>query len=197
MENTKGFYIEVAEDGNIEQCRQLCEELMAFQKSKAVIAKETFDMMTFETRFVPSYKNAVASHVAVVKRDNAPEGYIFSTIEDTQAGDKSKLPDWTPVEVRERIERAGGAFMGFYPDWAPVRCGCLNHLYLRECCRGTGLGAKLFDMSMEWMREYPVDCVFVYISNGNEAALDFYLKHGFTYSHDVLGGFIKAAYYKF
>ena len=39
--------------------------------------------------------------------------------------------------------------------------------------------------------------VFVYISNGNDDALKFYLQHGFTFSHHVFGGFIQAACYRF
>ena len=41
----KSITVEIVEDGNIEQCRELCNELMAFQKSKAVIAPEVFDLM--------------------------------------------------------------------------------------------------------------------------------------------------------
>ena len=39
--------------------------------------------------------------------------------------------------------------------------------------------------------------VFVYISNGNDDALKFYLQHGFIFSHHVFGGFIQAACYRF
>ena len=50
---------------------------------------------------------------------------------------------------------------------------------------------------MEWLESFSdVNVIFVYISNGNDAALDFYLKNGFIYSHDVFGGFIKTAYKK-
>lgn len=58
-----------------------------------------------------------------------------------------------------------------------------------------GLGSKLFDMSMEWLESFQdIDVVFIYISNGNDAVLDFYLSRGFTFSHDVFGRFIKAVY---
>jgi hypothetical protein len=50
-------------------------------------------------------------------------------------------------------------------------------------------------MSMEWLESFKdVDLVFIYVSNGNDAALHFYLSRGFTFSHDVFGGFIKAVY---
>ena len=34
--------------------------------------------------------------------------------------------------------------------------------------------------------------IYIFISNGNDDACDFYIRHGFSYSHDVLGSFIKA-----
>lgn len=37
-------------------CKELCNELMVFQKSKATISKELFDEMNFETRMLPSIK---------------------------------------------------------------------------------------------------------------------------------------------
>lgn len=90
--------------------------------------------------------------------------------------------------------------MGFYPEWVslPQNIGCLSNLYLREAYRGIGLGTKLFNMTMEWLASFPdVNLAFVYISNGNDAALRFYLDHGYTFSHDVFGGFIQAAYCRF
>lgn len=177
-------------DGNIEQCRELCNELMALQKSRAVISPESFNSMNFDTRMMPSYQNALDSHVAVVKDDGVPVGYVFSSIESIQHGDKSSLPDWAPPGD-------ASGWMWFYPDWdnLPEKCGCLNNLYLREEYRSKGLGPKLFDMTMDWMKARDdIDLVFVYISNGNDSAMDFYLRHGFSFSHDVFGGFIKAAY---
>lgn len=103
---------------------------------------------------------------------------------------KNAIPDWAPVQEGEPC-------LGFYPNWdhLPVKVGLLNNLYVREEYRAMKLGSKLFDLSMEWLESFEdVDLIFIYISNGNEAALNFYLSRGFTYSHDVFGGFIKAVY---
>ncbi len=182
---------EIIEGGNIEQCRVLCDELMAFQKSKAYIHPELFDLMDFDTRMKKSYENALRSQTIIVKNDDIPVGYIFSTIDAVTAADKNSYPAWAPVEENS---------MGFYPDWVtlPQNIGCLSNLYLREAYRGKGLGTKLFDMAMEWLESFPdLSLAFVYISNGNDAALKFYLDHGYILSHDVFGGFIKAAYRRF
>ncbi len=188
MRNIK---IEIIKDDNIELCRDLCNELMAFQKSKAIIGAECFNDMNFDTRMKRSYENALHKHVAVVKDDDLPVGYVFSTIDMAEEMDRDYLPDWAPKADN---------ILGFYPDWLklPQKIGCLSNLYLRDEYKKMGLGSKLCDISMKWLGSFP-DCniTFVYISNGNDNAYNFYLNKGFIYSHEVFGGFIKAAYYKF
>lgn len=186
MEN---ITIEVVTDGNIEQCRELCNELMAFQKSMASIAPESFDTMNFDTRMKKSFENALASQVIVVKDNGTPVGYVFSTIDNIEHS-KNMIPAWAPVEDLANTK-------GFYPDWAdlPNKVGLLNNLYLRDEYRAWGLGSKLFEMAMDWLESFDdVDVIFVFVSNGNEAALKFYLSRGFTYSHEVFDGFITAVY---
>ena len=49
---------------------------------------------------------------------------------------------------------------------------------------------------MEWLRALPdARYLFVDVSEGNNAA-SFYARYGFEFSHDVLGGIIKAYYQK-
>ena len=185
MEN---ITLELVQNGDIEQCRALCNELMAFQKSKASIAPDSFDLMNFDTRMKKSYEHAPQSHVVVAKDNGMPIGYVFSTIDNVTQEDNAVYPDWAP-----RAENS----IGFYPDWVklPQKIGCLNNLYIRDKYRGLGLGVKLSDKATDWLNSFAdVNLSFVFISNGNDAALHFYLKHGFTFSHDVFGGFIKAAY---
>lgn len=179
---------EAIENGNIEQCRELCNALMEFQKSQATISPESFDSMIFESRMKKSFENALRSDVVVLKDDGVPVGYVFSTIDEITEEIRNALPDWAP-----RVPNG----IGFYPDWVklPKKIGCLNNLYFRDEYRGMGLGSKLFDLAMEWLESFDdTDLSFVYISNGNSAAYDFYIQRGFTYSHEVFGGFIKAAY---
>lgn len=185
--------IEIVTDGNIEQCRALCNELMAFQQSKATIAPEAFDNMTFEGRLKASFDHALRSHLVVVKDGDIPVGYVFSTLDEVSENDVLAIPSWAPVSKGEKT-------IGMYPHWdnLPSKVGCLSQLYFRDEYRGLGLGGKLFDMAMSWLEnDAECDLAFVYISNGNDAAYDFYLHKGFVYSHDVFGGFIKAAYYDF
>jgi len=184
---------ETLHGAEIEQCRELCNELMALQKSRAVLSPEIFDLMNFDTRMKKSFESTPDSQVVVAKDNGVPIGYVFSTIESPAGGDKSSAPTWAPPKT-------GDDYHGFYPDWEqlPARCGCLNNLYLRDQYQHKGYGVKLYDMAMRWMKSFDdVDIVFVYISNGNDSALEFYLRHGFIFSHKVFGGFILAAYHKF
>ena len=180
--------IETLNNGDIEQCRDLCNELMAFQKSKAHIHAEWFDLMNFDTRMKKSCEEALRHQVIVAKDHGVPIGYIFSTIDPIEPADRNACPDWAVTDEKS---------LGFYPEWVslPQEIGCLSNLYLRDKYRGSGIGTKLFDKAMEWLESFSgVDLIFVYISNGNDAALQFYLNHGFAFSHDVFGGFIQAAY---
>src|SRR2546428_13890420 len=105
----KNITFEVVKDGNIEQCRELCNELMAFQKSMATIAPESFDSMNFDTRMKKSYESSLDSQVIVVKDNGIPVGYVFSTIENIEKNKKT-YPKWAPVDEL-------GNNKGFYPEW--------------------------------------------------------------------------------
>ena len=112
--------VEIAHDGNIEQCRELCDELMAFQKSKATLSPEVFDLMNFDTRMKRSYEGALRSQVVVAKDNGVPVGYIFSTIDEEVESDHDSIPEWAP-----RVENS----IGFYPKWVklPDKIGCLSN----------------------------------------------------------------------
>ena len=179
--------IEIVKNDAIEVCCDLCNELMALQKMKSRIHSGCFDGMDFHTRMEKSYINALRKQVIVAKDGIKPVGYVFSTVDFVAEDARNYVPEWAPASTGQ---------IGFFPDWVklPQYIGCLNNLYLQPAYRRTGLGAKLFSMSMQWLESFSdVHLLFVYISNGNDAALNFYLKHGFVFSHDVFGGFIHAA----
>jgi hypothetical protein len=54
---------ELLPEEQINIVKDLCNELMVYQKSLATIRPELFDNMSFETRMVPSVKNAKANHL--------------------------------------------------------------------------------------------------------------------------------------
>ena len=69
--------------------------------------------------------------------------------------------------------------------------GCLSQFYIKENYRQYGIGSKLFNMSMEWLEQFHVEDYFIFVSNGNDDAKEFYKRKGFLESHDILDGFIS------
>ncbi|WP_228547599.1 hypothetical protein [Filobacillus milosensis] len=49
---------QVISEDQTEYCKDLCNELMAYQKSIAHIKPELFDSMNFESRMLPSIEDA-------------------------------------------------------------------------------------------------------------------------------------------
>lgn len=154
-------------------CRDLCNELMAFQKSKAHITPELFDPMNFETRMIPSMQSALHNYIVVVKDDGKRVGYVYANISPKEAYSNS--------------------FATFF-DFSSVsrdNVGCLSQFYLKEEYRQKGIGSMLFNMSMKWLNQFDdVEDYFIFVSNGNVDALEFYQRKEFLVSHQILDGFI-------
>lgn len=164
---------EVISIEEVEYCRDLCNELMAFQKSKAIITPELFDHMNFDTRMIPSIKSAIHNYIVVVKDDDQIVGYVYSNISPKEAysNDFATFFDLSSI--------------------AGNNVGCLSQFYIKEAYRQYGVGSKLFNMSMQWLEQFDdVTDYFIFVSNGNEDALEFYQRKGFSISHEILNGFI-------
>ncbi len=164
---------EVLPEEKIEACRELCNELMAFQKSVSYIRPELFDNMNFETRLIPSIKKTIHNYIVVAKVDEKIVGYVYANIspKETYANEFATFFDMSSVS-RKNV-------------------GCLSQFYIREEYRQYGIGSKLFDMSMEWLKQFDdVEDYFIFVSNGNDNALEFYKRKGFSVSHEILDGFI-------
>jgi GNAT superfamily N-acetyltransferase len=170
---TLNLKFEVLPDEKIECCKDLCNELMVYQKSKAYIKPELFDNMSFETRLLPSMKKAIHNYTVVVKDDDQIIAYVYSNIspKETYANEFATFFDMSSVDKHN--------------------VGCLSQFYIKEDYRQYGIGSRLFNMSMEWIKQFDdVEDYFIYVSNGNTDALEFYKRKGFSVSHNILDGFI-------
>jgi len=172
------IHYEVISEDNIICIKDLVNDLMAYQKSKAYIHPEFFDNMCFETRMIPSVKSAKANYIIVAKDDNEIVGYAYSTI------------------APKKIYSGGFATLqcdSFF-DFDSVKSddvGCLSQFFIKEGYRDKGIGTVLFNKSMEWLNSFKeISDVFIFVSNGNDNALKFYLGKGFKISHQILDGFI-------
>lgn len=163
--------IKIIEDGNIEVCRDLCNELMAYQKSMAHTNKEAFDVMNFDTRMLTSYNSALENLVVILIDDDVPVGYAYAST--------SLAKDSNPMFHQEI-------------DAEHTKFGSISNVFLRKEYRGKGFGKQLIDMCQDWLDSFDdVNLCFVHISNGNDAIMTTYEKYGYKYSHDVRDGFIK------
>lgn len=164
---------EVIRDEEIECLRDLCNELMAFQKGKSSIRTELFDDMNFETRLLASIKKAEHNDTMIVKDGDDIVAYVYTNISSKEiySNEFATFFDLSSVQ-KEKV-------------------GCLSQFYIKEGYRQFGIGSKLFNHSIEWLNRYEdVEDYFVFVSNGNENALEFYKRKGFAESHDILDGFI-------
>lgn len=169
---------EVISENNLESIKDLCNDLMHYQKSKANIHPEFFDNMCYETRLVPSVKGSKANNIIIAKDDDEIVGYAYSTVapKTTYSGGFATLHcdaffDFNSVKNED--------------------VGSLSQFYLKPGYRNRGIGSILFNMSMEWLGTFnEIEDIFIFVSNGNDNALEFYLDKGFNISHKILDGFI-------
>lgn len=158
----------------VEVVKELCNELMVFQKSKAYIQPERFDAMSFETRLLPSLKGARDNYLIVAKDGEDVVAYAYSNIAN------KKVYSSGPFGQFFDMESVQGDFVG-----------CLSQFFIKEEYRGKGIGSKLFDESMSWLKGHQeIRDIFIYVSNGNTDALHFYKSKKFIVSHEILDGFI-------
>ena len=164
---------EILPDEKIECLRDTCNELMTFQKSKAYINPELFDNMNFDTRLMPSIKKALHNYTVIVKDGEKIVGYVYSNIspKETYSNEFATFFELSSVSKKN--------------------VGCLSQFYIKDEYRQYGVGSTLFNMSMEWLKQFDdVEDYFIFVSNGNDNALEFYKHKGFFVSHEILEGFI-------
>lgn len=172
------IHYEVISEADLICIKDLCNELMAYQKSKACIHPELFDGMCFETRMIPSVKSAKANYIIVAKDDDAIVGYAYSNISPKE----TYSTDFATLQCDSFFD---------FDSVKHDEVGCLSQFYIKDGYRNVGIGSVLFDKSMDWLNSFTSICdVFIFVSNGNDHALKFYQGKGFNISHQILDGFI-------
>lgn len=165
---------ELLENNEVDCLKDLCNDLMAFQKSKSKVTPERFDSMTFETRLMPSIKGARDNYFIIAKDGDDVVAYAYSNICNKNVYNSGAFGKFFEMD----------SVQGDY-------VGCLSQFYIKESYRGKGIGSKLFKESINWINSYEdIMDIFIFVSNGNDDALNFYKSKGFKSSHDILGGFI-------
>ena len=175
-------------NGDVEVCRALCDELMRHQAGVGLKYREILAAMNFDNRLKPSFNEAAIRRLLVAFDGETPVGYIFACVADISEDAK-----YGPPPFSESMKKEDASGLGFIPIWlkCPASVGEIVNLYVKREYRKLHIGGALMDEAMTWLRSYETaEHVLVYVSNGNDPAA-FYAKYGFTFSHDVLNGFIK------
>ncbi len=149
----------------------LCNELMGYQKSKTRITPERFDSMSFQTRFLSSLEKADQNFIMVAKANDKVVGYVYCNLSSKEVYDSDFATFFDMNSVEDQV-------------------GCLSQFFIREEYRGIGIGTRLFNEGMEWLNKLNVKDLFIFVSDGNDDALNFYKRKGFNESHKILDGFI-------
>jgi GNAT superfamily N-acetyltransferase len=174
-----GISYEVISEDNVNCIKDLCNDLMVYQKSVAYIHPDFFEGMSFETRMLPALKSSKDNYIIVAKEDNEVVGYAYSNISPK----KIYTNDFATLDC--------DAFFDF--DSVKTNdVGCLSQFFIKDGYRNTGIGSVLFEKSMEWLSSFDsINDLFIFVSNGNDNALKFYQGKGFKVSHQILDGFIS------
>ncbi|MGB9839038.1 GNAT family N-acetyltransferase [Thermovenabulum sp.] len=142
---------EVIPEKDVYLVKDLCNGLMAYQKSVARIHPEFFGEMWFETRMLPSLKSARHNYIVIAKDKDEVIAYAYSNI------------------APKYIYSSGFATLNCeaFFDFDSVKSedvGCLSQIFIKEGYRNMGIGSVLFDMSMEWMNSFDNICFYLIIS---------------------------------
>lgn len=168
------FEYQIIEEKDVYCIKDLFYELMSLQKSKADKQyKKYLENMTFENRMISSIEKAKNNQIVIVKDNEEIIGYVYSNIssKNIYSNDFATFFDIDSIKKED--------------------VGCLSQFYISDKYRGSGVGSKLFKMSMEWLNSFKeVEDLFIFVSNGNNDALKFYEKKSFKISHNILDGFI-------
>ena len=159
--------------GQAGEVKDLVNHLMDYQQSLSYITPERFDAMSFESRMLPSMESADENFLVVALVNDQPIAYVYSNIAKKQTYES----DFAVFFDMDSI--------------AGNQVGCLSQFYIEDGYRNMGIGSELFNRSMHWLDTFPeINDRFIYVSNGNTKALNFYIHKGFKVSHDILDGFI-------
>lgn len=101
------------------------------------------------------------------------------------------IAEWIGAEDRAYlVAEADGCIMGFVsvaiksraslPMFHPKRYGLIDGAVVTTTHRRTGLGKKLFNAAIDWIRARGLQSVQVQVWNANSEAVEFYSRQGFS-----------------
>ena len=108
---------------------------------------------------------------------------LIDTYEDISAIDYEKVIAW----VKRKIEKHIGEYCCVFSNgekcayYRLCEDGELDDLYVRSSWRNCGIGSAILRKCLEESKEN----LYLYVFSGNERAISFYMRHGFTIRQTV------------
>lgn len=157
-------YAEIAA-AEAEVCRDLCNALMTFQATVACLHPERLAGMTFESRMLPALAATHENLILAAFDDGAdpdiPVGYAYASVVDAAARRLGDDPLVDPAGV------------------TGTRIGIFNNFFVAKTHRASGAGSEQFARTMALLESRgDIADIFVFVSNGNDAARAFYERRG-------------------
>jgi GNAT superfamily N-acetyltransferase len=82
-------------------------------------------------------------------------------------------------DVKITVAKDGPRFLGYCVSSVSGARGEIDSLYLEEELRGRGIGRKLVERHVEWMKSKGCAAIRAAVSYGHESVVDFYHRMGF------------------
>jgi diamine N-acetyltransferase len=80
-----------------------------------------------------------------------------------------------------------GSYVAYCIVTAERNRGEIDSIYVKASYRGQRIGHELMMRAMEWLRMHDCPETRIYVAEGNEQALSFYEKYGFSKRFTVMG----------
>lgn len=78
-----------------------------------------------------------------------------------------------------QVAQTGDQLMAYCISAIQEKVGEIESLFVKECCRGQGIGKELVENSIGWFRKNACEKIGVSVAAGHESALPFYRRFGF------------------
>jgi len=85
------------------------------------------------------------------------------------------------------VSSDAGVYVGYCIATVERNKGEVDSIYVRASHRGQRIGHELMSRAMEWLRTKECTEIVIYVAEGNEQALSFYEKYGFSRRFTVMG----------
>ena len=85
------------------------------------------------------------------------------------------------------VSSDAGVYVGYCIVTAERNKGEIDSIYVKANHRGQRIGHELMGRALEWLRTKDCTDIVIYVAEGNEQALSFYERYGFSKRFTVMG----------